>query len=81
MTPTIEAARKMGEIGGTVSDDERLAFEAWMEGHCWPLGATWDGSGYLSDHERMRHGWPDPGAMRTRQLWAAWRDRAALGEE
>ena len=77
MAPTTEAAKAMGETGGTVSDDERLAFEAWMEGHCWSLGATWDGSGYRSDYES--NGWPDAGAIHTRMLWAAWRDRAALG--
>ena len=76
MTPTIDASRRMGETGGAVSDAERLAFEAWMEGHCWSLGATWDGKGYIADN-----GWPDAGATYTRMLWAAWRDRAALENE
>lgn len=36
--PSIEAARKMGEVGGPAVEEERLAFEAWMAGHCWELG-------------------------------------------
>jgi hypothetical protein len=74
--PSIEAAYAMGAKGGPVVEAERLAFEAWMRGHCWALSATWDGKGYQSDNEHT--GWPDPQATRTRQLWAAWRDRAAL---
>lgn len=74
--PSIEAAYKMGAIGGPVVEAERLAFEAWMRGHHWALCATWNGSAYLSDSEH--DGWSDPQAVRTRQLWGAWRDRAAL---
>lgn len=66
----------MGATGGPAHEGERLAFEAWMAGHCWALCATWDGKAYRSDAEQG--GDIDPRAMRTRQLWAAWRDRAAL---
>jgi hypothetical protein len=75
-SPSVEAAREMGAKGGPVVEAERLAFEAWMAGHCWSLSAHWTGKGYKSDSESSAH--VDPGAMRTRQLWAAWRDRAAL---
>lgn len=74
--PSVEAAEAMGAKGGQAGDGERLAFEAWMRGHCWALCATWDGKQYRSDAEQG--GDVDPRAMRTRQLWAAWRDRAAL---
>lgn len=74
--PSIEAAIAMGATGGPVVEAERLAFEAWMRGHCWALCATWDGKTYRSDSEQG--GWINPHAMRTRELWAAWRDRAAL---
>ena len=33
----------MGATGGPVVEAERLAFEAWMQGHCWGLAAQWDG--------------------------------------
>lgn len=79
--PTVEAARRMGKLGAEASgvphdEAERLAFEAWMAGHCWALCATWRGTQYRSDDEVG--GDVNPHAMRTRQLWAAWRDRAAL---
>lgn len=74
--PTIEAAERMGAKGGPVVEAERLAFEAWMRGHCWALCATWDGKTYRSDSEQG--GRVCPSAMNTRQMWAAWRDRAAL---
>lgn len=74
--PSIEAARAMGETGGPVVEAERLAFEAWMAGHCWALCATWDGTSYRGSAEHP--GYVDPRAMNTRQLWASWRDRAAL---
>lgn len=72
-----EGARAMGANGGHAVDAERLAFEAWMRGHCWALCATWTGTQYRSDDEAS--GYVNPHAMRTRQLWAAWRDRAANG--
>ena len=78
--PDIEAARKMGEEGGPAVEAERLAFEAWMDGHCWPLGATWTGTGYMADSER-KYGLFCGEAFVTRGLWAAWRDRAALANE
>ena len=74
--PSIEAAHDMGAKGAPPNDRERLAFEAWMRGHGWPLCATWDGAGYRSDAEQGGRYCPD--AARTRMLWAAWRDRAAL---
>lgn len=74
--PTLEDAHAMGANGGPVLEAERLAFEAWMRGHCWALCATWTGTQYRSDDEAS--GDVNPHAMRTRQLWAAWRDRAAL---
>ena len=75
--PDIESARKIGEEGGRVVEEERLAFEAWMDGHCWPLGATWTGTGYMADSER-KYGLFCVEAFVTRGLWDAWRDRAAL---
>jgi hypothetical protein len=74
--PSENEAYDMGATGGPAHEGERLAFESWMRGHCWALCATWDGKGYRSDAEQG--GDIDPRAMRTRQLWAAWRDRAAL---
>ncbi len=74
--PHVDDAYHMGATGGEANDCERLAFESWMRGHCWALCATWDGKAYRSDAEQG--GDVDPIAMRTRQLWAAWRDRAAL---
>ncbi len=74
--PHVDDAYYMGATGGEATEGERLAFESWMRGHCWALGATWDGKGYRSDAEQGGH--LDPLAIRTRQLWAAWRDRAAL---
>lgn len=76
--PSTEEARAIGAKGGPVIEAERLAFEAWMQGHCWALCATWDGDAgtYRGAGEQVDR--VDPHAMRTRELWAAWRDRAAL---
>lgn len=74
--PSIEAAYEMGAKGSPAVEAERLAFEAWMRGHCWALCATWHGNGYRADTESGD--WIDPRATMTRRLWAAWRDRAAL---
>lgn len=75
-SPSIEAAYAMGVKGGPVVEAERLAFEAWMRGHCWAVTAVWDGTTYRGSAE---HGnYICPHAMQIRQLWAAWRDRAAL---
>lgn len=72
-TPSIEAAYEMGSKGGTVVEAERLAFEAWMRGHCWPLGAHWTGEQYVSDEETA--GFVSIQAMVTRRMWAAWRGK------
>jgi len=74
--PTVDAAKAMGETGASPTDAERLAFEAWMSGHCWALGANWNGTEYTNATEHS--GYVCPVALRTRMLWAAWRDRAAL---
>ena len=75
-SPSIEAAYAMGAKGGPVVEAERLAFEAWMRGHCWALRAEWNGSQYLGSSEQGGNFCPH--AMMTRKLLAAWRDRAAL---
>ena len=75
-TPSIEDAYALGAKGGPVVEAERLAFEAWMRGHCWALKASWDGATYRGTAE---HGnYICPHAIQIRQLWAAWRDRSAL---
>lgn len=68
----------MGAEGGPAVEAERLAFEAWMAGHCWLVSGTWDGKTYVSRAENGS--FVDPGTMATRQLWAAWRDQAALAK-
>lgn len=74
-----DAAYELGAKGGDPTEEERLLFEAWMRGHCWAVIGQWDGKTYC--HEQERHGYVNPGAMATRQLWAAWRDRAALAKK
>jgi hypothetical protein len=76
--PSIEDSYAMGAKGGESLEEERLAFESWMRGHCWELGAIWDGKSYKSQIEINNRGCFDPVAGMTRRLWAAWRDRAAL---
>ena len=73
---TAEAAYDMGANGGIPSETERLLFEAWMRGHCWAVIGEWNGKSYTHKHEAT--GFVHGGAMDTRRLWAAWRDRAAL---
>ncbi|SEJ56833.1 hypothetical protein SAMN05216201_11120 [Pseudomonas linyingensis] len=73
---TEHAAHQMGATGAEPTEAERLLFEAWMRGHCWAVVGEWDGRTYTAVSERG--GLVDLAAMRTRQLWAAWRDRAAL---
>lgn len=73
---TEHAAYQMGATGADPTEFERLLFEAWMRGHCWKVVGEWDGRTYIASGERG--GQVDRGAMLTRQLWAAWRDRAAL---
>lgn len=46
--PCVEDARAMGHTGSLADEAERFAFEAWMEGHEWGLGATWDGGPDMS---------------------------------
>lgn len=74
--PSIEAAYEMGAKGSPAVETERLAFEAWVRGHCWSLSADWDGKGYRGKEEGGSY--ICPWAMQTRRMWAAWRDRAAL---
>lgn len=76
--PTVEAAREMGAKGGPVVEAERLAFEAWMAGHCWAVSPTWNGKTYDDSEEDKKRKLLGPLARTTRMLWAAWRDRAAL---
>jgi hypothetical protein len=75
--PTEHQAYELGAKGAPATEREHLLFEAWMRGHCWALCAEWDGNSYRSHAEQG--GEVDPRAMATRRLWAAWRDRAALG--
>lgn len=72
----VAAAEALGATGSPASEPERMAFEAWMRGHCWSLCATWNGTEYRGDAEQGGHYCPK--AATTRMLWAAWRDRAAL---
>jgi hypothetical protein len=74
---TEQQAYDMGANGGEPTEDERLLFEAWMRGHCWAVIGKWDGKTYV--HEQEANGFINASAMHTRCLWAAWRDRAALG--
>ena len=74
----IKAAFVMGQTGAPSSETERLAFESWMRGHSWLVEGVWDGTTY-DDRGPSRVSWVDVGAMQTRMLWAAWRDRAAMG--
>ena len=76
--PTLEAAYEMGAKGGPVVEAERLAFEAWMRGHCWAVSPTWNGCEYAEPPRPPGAQGVDPLAMATRRLWAVWRDRAAL---
>lgn len=76
ITDKLAEAHRLGATGAEPTEEERLLFEQWMRGHCWALCATWNGKQYVSDAEQG--GCVDPRAMNTRQLFAAWRDRAAL---
>lgn len=75
-SPAEQAAYDLGARGAEVMESERLLFEAWMAGHCWAVCGTWTGKTYVGENER--DGWPDSQVMRTRQLWATWRDGRAL---
>lgn len=74
---TEDAAHQLGAAGAEPTEHERLLFEAWMRGHCWSVCGEWNGRTYVAAGEQG--GQINPAAMLTRQLWAAWRDRAALG--
>lgn len=76
--PTLAQASEMGARGGPVVEAERLLFESWMAGHCWAVSGVWNGKTYLGEDESISHVCPH--VMRTRQLWAVWRDRAALAK-
>ncbi|MFZ9087068.1 MAG: hypothetical protein ACO3C6_11050, partial [Steroidobacteraceae bacterium] len=75
----IKAAFAMGQTGAPSSETERLAFESWMRGHSWLVQGVWNGTTY-DDRGPSRVSSVDVGAMQTRMLWAAWRDRAALAQ-
>ena len=75
----IKAAFAMGQTGAPPSETERLAFESWMRGHSWLVEGVWNGTTY-DDRGPSRVSLVDVGAMQTRMLWAAWRDRAALAQ-
>lgn len=74
---TVEASEKMGATGAAPTESERQLFEAWMRGHCWAISGVWDGKTYVDSAETG--GYINPLTMHVRCLWAAWRDRAALG--
>jgi hypothetical protein len=73
---TTDDAYAMGAKGAQPTEAERLLFEAWMRGHCWAVIGEWNGNQYVHAHEKT--GFVHGGAVDTRRLWAAWRDRAAL---
>ena len=79
-----EALKLAHEIGANrikvqPTEQERQRFEQWMAGHCWQVGGVWDGKTYVSTAENGDY--LDPQAMHTRQLFAAWRDCAALRDQ
>jgi len=74
--PSEEAAYQIGAKGAEPTESERRLFEAWMGGHCWAVAGEWNGKTYVAADEDGRC--VNQHAMLTRQLWAAWRDRAAL---
>lgn len=79
VAPTVEQAHAMGAKGAAPTEAERHLFEAWMRGHCWAVVGEWDGGQYVHARE-SGGGLVHAGAMDTRRLWAAWRDRAALAK-
>lgn len=76
ITATLAEALRLGKEGAPPTEAERLLFEEWMRGHCWKVCGTWNGRQYV--HESESRGDVYPPAVNTRQLFAAWRDRAAL---
>jgi len=79
MTPLQQAAYDIGAKGSEPTEEDRLSFEAWMRGHCWKVEGDWNGRQYVHAHEST--GFAHGGAMNTRRLWAAWRDRGALAAQ
>lgn len=75
---TEQQAHHLGAYGAEPTEAERLLFEAWMRGHCWAVVGDWTGTTY--QHPQETSGFVHGGAMDTRRLWAAWRDRAALSQ-
>lgn len=75
---TEQQAHHLGAYGAEPTEAERLLFEAWMRGHCWAVVGDWTGGTY--QHPQESSGFVHGGAMATRRLWAAWRDRAALSQ-
>lgn len=71
-----QLAYEIGAKGAKPTEAERLLFESWMRGHCWAIVGDWNGETYV--HKQENIGFVHPGAMHTRSLWAAWRDRAAI---
>lgn len=74
--PSEDAAYQLGAKGAEPTESERRLFEAWMRGHCWAVAGEWNGRTYVAADEDGRR--VNQHAMLTRQLWAVWRDRAAL---
>ena len=69
----------IGKNGAEPTESDRITFEAWMRGHCWAVEGEWTGKTYK--HAREESGdYVHAGAMNTRRLFAAWRDRRALDE-
>lgn len=69
--------------------EERVLFEAWVEGHGWELECEWDPhtQSYLSETELLYSTFSPsfsppicPVGTRVRMMWASWRDRAALAK-
>ncbi len=81
-TPTPAEAMAVALTGANMPPEEleaeRLAFESWMEGHCWTLGAEWSplAQQYLAPGETSHRSTLE--GFTARKMWAAWRDRAAL---
>lgn len=78
LTPDVDSAHDLGAKGARPTESERLLFEAWMRGHCWAIVGTWNGREYDDRPEHREAKVLDPLAMQNRQLFAAWRDSAAL---
>lgn len=71
-------AKEIGETDKPASEDDRISFEAWMRGHCWKIEGQWNGAQYVHETEGAPAYRLHQGAMTTRGLFAAWRDRGEL---